>query len=46
MKDEEIIEEILKKCNWYEKIIVRLFKKLILNVYHDSRVNIINRIAK
>ena len=41
-----IIEEILRKCNWYEKIVVKLFKKLILKVFHYSRVNTINIILK
>lgn len=40
----EIIEEILEKCNWYEKIIVKLFKKLILKIYNYTRINIINKI--
>lgn len=46
MKNEEIIEEILEQCNWWERIIVRRNKRLILNIYHDIRVNIINKVMK
>lgn len=45
-KNEEIIKEILKKCNWWERIIVRRNKKLILNIYHNLRIDIINKIVK
>lgn len=41
-----IIEKILEKCSWYEIIMVKLFKKLILKVYHYSRVDTINIILK
>lgn len=33
MKENEIIEEILKKCNWWERIIVKRNKRLIIKVY-------------
>lgn len=35
--ENEILEEILRKCNWRERIIVKGNKKLILNVYHYAR---------
>lgn len=41
-KNEEIIVEILKKCNWRERIIVKKNKKLILNVYHEGRIKASN----
>lgn len=28
-----LLKEILKSCAWYEKIIVIILKKLILNIY-------------
>jgi len=33
MKNEEIIEEILGKCNWWERMIVKGNKKLIIKAY-------------
>lgn len=39
-----IIDEILKECKWYEKIIVKLFTKLIIKTYHIVRINIINKV--
>ncbi len=31
--EKEIVEEIMKECNWKEKIIVKLFAKLIIKIY-------------
>lgn len=46
-KNETIIlREILKKSRWYEKIIIKMFRKAILKVYHYSRVNTINIILR
>lgn len=45
MKENEIIEEILEKCNWWERIIVKRLEKLIIKVYHIVRVSIINKIS-
>lgn len=41
-KENEVINEILKKCNWYERIGIKLFRKLILNVYHFGRIKASN----
>lgn len=43
-KDVEqiVVEEILEKCKWSEKIVVKLNKKLILNVYHLGRIKASN----
>lgn len=41
-KNEEIIVEILRKCNWREKMIVKKNKKLILKVYHEGRIKASN----
>jgi len=43
-ENEEIIEKILKECNWYERIIVKKNRKLILNVYHFGRINCVNKL--
>lgn len=32
-----IIEEICRKCKWYEKIIIKIFRKLIIKIYHLGR---------
>lgn len=42
--NEKILEGILEKCNWYEKIIVKMNKKLILNIYHLGRINSVNKL--
>lgn len=42
-KENEVINEILEKCNWRERIIVKIFKKVILKVYHNERIKIINK---
>lgn len=44
VRDEEIIVEILEKCNWRQKIVVKRNKKLILNIYHYARINTVNKI--
>lgn len=44
-KEEELIlEKILEKCRWKEKIIVKTNEELILNIYHQARIDIINAI--
>lgn len=40
--ENEVINEILEKCNWKEKIVIKLFKRLILNVYHFGRTKASN----
>lgn len=44
--EERIVEEICSECNFAERIIVRLFKRLILKIYHVSREYTINSIEK
>ncbi len=41
-ENEEIVVEIMKSCNWWEKIIVKKNKKLILNIYHTGRTKASN----
>lgn len=43
-ENEKIIAEILKKCNWWERIIVNRNKKLILKIYHYARLETANAI--
>lgn len=46
MKNEEIIEEILGKCNWWERIIIRRLEKLIIKVYDIARINVVNKLIE
>ena len=41
-----IVEETLKSCKWYEKIIVRMFKKTFIKVYHINRIKLVNDILR
>ena len=46
MKNEvqnEIINEILERCNLKEKIVIKLFKRLIFKVYNHARIDIVNK---
>lgn len=45
--DEKILEEIMKECkNWRERVLIRLFPKMFVKVYHIGRRNGINYIIK
>lgn len=35
-------DEVIKKLNWKEKIIVKIFNKTFYKVYNISRINTIN----
>lgn len=37
------LEEIMQNLNWKERIIVKIFRKVILKVYHNERIKIINK---
>lgn len=43
-EEKLILEGILRKCNWNERIIIKRNKGLILNIYHEGRINMINTI--
>ncbi|MCI8362294.1 MAG: hypothetical protein HFJ41_04050 [Clostridia bacterium] len=45
-KENEIIEEILKKCNWWERIIVNRNKKLFVDIYRKGMQDYFNFINK
>ncbi|MEE0929575.1 MAG: hypothetical protein UIM53_01085 [Acutalibacteraceae bacterium] len=36
--EDEILEKILRECNFIEGIVVRIFKKLFINTYHIGRI--------
>jgi len=40
--DQIMIEELLKNCQWYEKVIVKIFKKSLVKLYHYIRISVIN----
>lgn len=44
--EERIVEEICNECNFAERIIVRLFRRLVFKIYHLSREYTINSIEK
>lgn len=37
-----IIENLCKNLKWYEKVIVKLFSKTFVKVYHKVRKEIVN----
>lgn len=37
-----IVEEICSNLKWYEKIIVKIFAKLFIKIYHIGRLNCLN----
>ncbi len=39
---EMIVEEILKNCNFYEKIIIKMNKRLLTKLFNIIRINIVN----
>ncbi len=45
--EKEIIKEVLKECkNWRERLIVKLFPNIYIDIYNQLRVKIVNTINK
>ena len=42
VEEEEILKEILKDCSFYEKIIIRVNRKIFIKINHRIRINLIN----
>ena len=40
--NERIIQEIMEGCNWKEKVIIRIFKRLFIKVFHNGRLKTVN----
>ena len=40
--EKEILEEICKDMNWNEKILVKLYKRSFIKVYHKIRIKLFN----
>ena len=43
---EEIIREIKRQCNFRERILLKLFPKIFIKVYHISRIKTFNYIQR
>lgn len=41
---EKEINELYRNLKWYEKIIVKIFKKTFVKVYNTARVDIVNHL--
>lgn len=41
-KEDGILNEVIEKCNYYERIIIKIFKKLFIKCYNIQRINIAN----
>ncbi len=42
--EKYIVNLINKDLKWYEKIIVKIFKKTFVKVYNTARVDIVNHL--
>ncbi|MCI8485995.1 MAG: hypothetical protein HFJ20_02660 [Clostridia bacterium] len=40
--EENIVEEIKKECNLKERILLKVFAKMFVKVYHIGRINCFN----
>lgn len=45
MKDI-ILDEVMKELNWKERIIIKVFYKLIIKVYNIARITTVNKFIK
>lgn len=45
MKDEAL-NEVSKKLNWKEKVILKIFSKTFQKVYNIARINTFNKVIK
>lgn len=44
--EEYIVREITRELKWYEKIVVKVFKRIAVKVYNCARISTINAIKK
>lgn len=40
--EKQVVNEILKECNFKEKIIIKVFTKVFIKVYNIARIQITN----
>ena len=45
MKDV-VLDELKKELNWKERIVLKLFTRLMKKVYNISRINTVNKFIK
>lgn len=44
--EKENLKKIIKNYKWYEKFQIKLLEKLILKLYHNIRIEIVNAIIE
>ena len=45
--EEKILKEIMKECkDWRERVLIRMFPKTFVKVYHVGRIKVFNYIVK
>ena len=44
--EKEILKILIRNSNLYEKIFIRLHKKIVLKIYHVARVEVVNKIMQ
>ena len=44
--ENEIVKILMKECNFKEKFVIIIFRKIIIKVYHISRINTFNIVIK
>ena len=44
--EKDIVREICRECNWWERIIVKLLARLFVKVYNIARVRTVNVLFK
>ena len=42
LNEAKVVKKMCKGCNWRERIIIRLNKRLFIKVYHKIRIEITN----
>ena len=41
-----VVEEICRNLKWYERVVVKLFRKTFIKVYHKTRKSIVNSLLE
>lgn len=42
VEEDIILNEIVKRCNRYEKIIIKIFRRIFIKCYNIQRINLTN----
>lgn len=43
--EKEILKEISEELKWYERITIKIHKRLIIKIYHKTRKRIFNNLT-